>query len=172
MLSLDPTADVTAVDHVWQLLAGGAPHLNWADFLKGLPRVRADAVAGRAMDLSQPNKWELISLLVDTRVGPEEAARLAAGLSPLELYGVGVIKKMQREMDRAALVRVLQKACAGELRRLSPAQIAAIRGHRRRVVALALAIGFFTNAASALWCVVPDCNSGHQLVLVGWSWCP
>ena len=23
------------------------------------------------------------------------------------------------------------------------------------------------------WCVVaPDCNSGHQLVLVGWSWCP
>ena len=22
------------------------------------------------------------------------------------------------------------------------------------------------------WCVVPDCNSGHQLVVVGWSWCP
>ena len=21
-------------------------------------------------------------------------------------------------------------------------------------------------------CVVPDCNSGHQLVRVGWSWCP
>jgi hypothetical protein len=21
-------------------------------------------------------------------------------------------------------------------------------------------------------CVVPDCNSGHQLLLVGWSWCP
>ena len=22
------------------------------------------------------------------------------------------------------------------------------------------------------WCVVPDCNSGHQLVRVGRSWCP
>ena len=21
-------------------------------------------------------------------------------------------------------------------------------------------------------CVVPDCNSGHQRVLFGWSWCP
>ena len=22
------------------------------------------------------------------------------------------------------------------------------------------------------WCVVPDCNSGHRLVLFGWSLCP
>ena len=21
-------------------------------------------------------------------------------------------------------------------------------------------------------CVVPECSSGHQLVLAGWSWCP
>ena len=23
-----------------------------------------------------------------------------------------------------------------------------------------------------VWCVVPDCKSGHQLVRVGWGWCP
>ena len=48
----------------------GEAVLGWAEFLKGLPRVRADVRATNAMDLSQPNKWELISLLVDTRVGP------------------------------------------------------------------------------------------------------
>ena len=36
-------------------------------------------------------------------------------------------------------------------------------------------IGLFPDVGGSYFlprCVVPDCNSGHQLVLVGWSWCP
>jgi CRP-like cAMP-binding protein len=154
MLALDPGAQrsLDDVDHVWRILNPcGHQFLTWTEFLVGLPAVRVDARARAAMDLSQPNKWELISLLVDTTVPAAEEQRLLAGLAPLEKFGVKTLKNMQGPaLGRARVQEVLGKACRGELRMLSPEKIGRITAHRRRVVVYALLIGLFTNCIPAL----------------------
>ena len=82
---------------------------------------------GRPRSLLKTNPAHITSIGSPCLGPAEEAARLNAGLSPLERFGVNTIKKMQKEMDRDALVRVLQKACAGDLRSLSPDQIGRIK---------------------------------------------
>ena len=64
--------------------------------------------------------------------------------------------------DEAACMLEQLSLSAGHFRRVTPRDPPPPRLHRQPP----------QRSKSGRRCVVPDCNSGHQPVLVGWSWCP
>ena len=85
LLALDPSSQVTEADaqFVWAVLnPDGKAFLTWADFLVGMGFVRKDERAQSILNAGvNPNKWELISLLIDSPISASENQRLMSDLS-------------------------------------------------------------------------------------------
>jgi CRP-like cAMP-binding protein/Ca2+-binding EF-hand superfamily protein len=148
LVSLNPTASIQTedIDHVWNCMnPEGKEFLTWAEFLGGLKGVRQDERASRCMDLGASNKWELISLLIDTKSSQLEHEMLMEGLSPFEILGVHVLETLKTEMDTVGLKDVLSRVSAGNLHILTDERKKAIHGHRRNVAIYAFTIAFVTN---------------------------
>lgn len=67
--------------------------LTWVAFLHGITHVNKDERAKRLINLERPNKWELISLIVDTQVSRRLATELWDGMTWLEKQGLRLIKE-------------------------------------------------------------------------------
>ena len=85
LLALDPSSQVTEADaqFVWAVLnPDGKAFLTWADFLGGMGFVRKDERAQSILNAGvNPNKWELLSLLIDSPISASENQRLMSDLS-------------------------------------------------------------------------------------------
>lgn len=148
LVSLNPSASIQSddIDHVWNCMnPTDKPFLTWAEFLGGLKGVRDDDRASRIMDLGASNKWELISLLIDTKSSDLEHNMLMEGLSFFEKLGVFTLEKLKTDMDTDGLKDVLSRVSAGTLHILSEERKTAIRAHRRNVAIYAFVIAFATN---------------------------
>ena len=148
LVALNPSSSITPddIDLVWKCMnPTDKPFLSWAEFLGGLTGVRENQRASQIMDLGASNKWELISLLIDTKSSDLEHNMLMEGLSFFEKLGVFTLERLRTEMDMDALKNVLSRVSTGTLHILSDEQIAAIRAHRRNVAIYAFMIGFATN---------------------------
>ena len=66
-----------------------------------------------------------------------------------ERVGIATLKEMQKPMDKQSLQVQLKKACVGELRHLSPEQIANIKSYKTKVCLIAFAVAFITNIIPA-----------------------
>ena len=154
LLALDPSASVSQDDvaYVWALLnPDGRASVGWGDFLCGMDAVMGDERAASILHLDQPNKWSLISLLVDTVVSEQEEAELLANMSFFEKVGVETLKKQKRDMDTERVSAVLRRACEGTLHVLDDDKKHAIRRHLRVVALQAFLIALLTNLVPALW---------------------
>ena len=139
---------------------GGANFLTWEMFLAGLKWVCLDERASQIMDLGASNKWELISLLIDTKSSELEHNMLMEGLSPFEILGVKTLERLKKPMDTDGLKDVLHRVSAGELHMLTDEKKKAISNHRRNVAIYACFIGFITN-------VIPGINENFTVLYTG-----
>ena len=92
-MALDPTNQLSheAMKHVWATLnPKGLSELTFTDFLHGMRKCQDDETIGDFMDISKPNKWELLSLLVDTPISKREEAEILDSLAWVERMGVHV----------------------------------------------------------------------------------
>ena len=154
VLSLHPRAvSDDDIAHLWATLnPHGKPYLSWADFLCGMGTVRRDERAAALMDLSRPNEFELISLLIDVQLSEEEAAVLLEGMSLFNRVGIHALQSMQSaQMDPAELQEVLTRAADGRLRVLAPERAARVREHQRRIGVIAFVVAVLTNIVPGLW---------------------
>lgn len=154
LLSLDPSGSTTDADieYVWQTLnPEQKKSLTWGDFLAGMGRVHNDPRAAAVMNHDVPNKFALISLLIDIKVSKREESELLEGLNFLEKFGMSSLRKMQREMAPDEAKLVLRKAAKGELRQLDLETQGAVVGHQIWVGFQALFIAIFTNGLAGLW---------------------
>ena len=60
--------------------------LTFNQFLKGMKFVKKDPKCATWIDINKPNKWELLSLLIDTPVGSAEEKRILSNLTAAERY--------------------------------------------------------------------------------------
>lgn len=154
MLSLDPSGTTTDADmqHVWDTLnPAGKKVLSWGDFLRGMGLVHKDARAAAVMNKDSPNKFALVSLLIDIKVSKREELGLLESLSLLERFGMRSLRNMQKEMSQDEAKEVLRKAAKGELHKLETETQGAIVGHQILVATQAFFIAFVTNALPGLW---------------------
>ena len=90
----------------------------------------------------QPNKWELLSLLIDTPVSQLEEKQILANLDGIEKMGIAMIKRDLLPMDKERMKGVLNRAGNGELRKLDPSQKDRMAGCKNKATLVSGFIGF------------------------------
>ncbi len=116
--------------------------MNFLDYLHGMAAVQKDPRAAGWLDVEQPNKWELLCLLVDTPVSKAEEHKLLEDLTGLERMGINMLKNDQRPMDKDNMRAVLKRAGEGRLRDLNPEQVSRMRSLKTTGWLLSGLIGF------------------------------
>ena len=95
--------------------------------------------------------WELLTLLIDTRINKAEEHRLREGMGAPQKLGIQILKKLRKPMALENMQDVLRRAREGKLHIFSEEQGARNSRHRKRAVASALAIAAATNIIPGLF---------------------
>lgn len=101
----------------------------------------------------QPNKWELLSLLIDTPVREQEEKEILSKLDGLERMGIKMITRDLLPLDKERTRAVLDRAGKGELRKLDAGQIERMKSCKTRATLVSGLIGFLLTVAP---CAVED----------------
>lgn len=155
-MALDPTNHLgdDEIRHLWDTLIGpetGKQALTFIDFLHGMRRCNDDPTCADFVDISKPNKWELLSLLVDLPISKREEQEILDSLAWVERKGIELLMKSKVEMSTEQMADVLVRAGRGELRCLEEQQKDRMSGLRRRMVLVCGFIGMvFTSFPAAV----------------------
>jgi nicotinate-nucleotide pyrophosphorylase len=124
--------------------------LDFNQFLHGMAAVQRNERTSQWLDIFRPNRWELLSLIIDTPVSEAEEERILTQLSSIERVGVGMLRRHWQEMDMANMRSVLTKAGGGELRFLEEQQIGRMHKLHDKAVLISGLIGLVFAAIAAL----------------------
>jgi hypothetical protein len=150
IVAMDHSHDLSHEDmlYLWEVMTRGEPgmekstdSLNFIQYLHGLANSRKDERTKTMLKLDTQNKFELLSLLIDTPVSKLEEESLLAALTGLERMGIAMLKSSQQPLDKEKTRAVLNKAGAGMLRQLTPDQVANMRSLKTQMTALSGLIG-------------------------------
>ena len=150
IIAMDSSHDLAHDDllYLWEVMTREEPgvekrgdSLNFVQYLHGLANATKDERTKNMLKLDARNKFELLSLLIDTPVSKAEEAMLLDGLTGLEKMGIAMLKKDRRELDKVKAREVLNKAGAGTLRALSPDQVQKMRSLKTQMTWLSGLIG-------------------------------
>lgn len=136
LVAMDPHHSLTHDDmlYLWGVIcrldhtpedqeaATGTP-LDFNAFLHGMAAVSKDPKCTGWMDVDKANKWELMSLIIDTPVSKAEEARIIDGLTGIEKLGINMIKANHTAMEREHMRDVLTRVGEGKLRVLNAKQV-------------------------------------------------
>jgi len=155
--ALDPTNQLSEDDikHLWETLCGpegkDKEELSFTDFLHGMRRCQDDPLCADFIDISKPNKWELLSLLVDMPISKREEQEILDSLAWVERKGIQLLMEQTDPMDEEQMAVVLKRAGNGTLRYLNDAQLNRMKQLRQRMVIVCGLIGtVFTGFPAAV----------------------
>jgi Ca2+-binding EF-hand superfamily protein len=151
-IAMDPTNQLKHEDiqQLWVTLnPTGKESLSFADFLHGMRKCKDDPKCVDFIDISKPNKWELLSLLVDTPISTRDEEEILGKLAPVERAGIYWLKKETHPMNADEMRAVLERAADGQLRFLSDTQHTRMKGLREQCVLVCAFIGFVWTAFPA-----------------------
>ena len=140
------------VDELWALLDPERKgEVRWFDFLRSMTLAEEQPVVSRLLSLDKPNRWELISLLIDVPVCKETERELLADMSGVERRGVQFLETMQRPPCQEETFDRLKRAAHGNLRQKTPEQMKRIYHIRWWLQWWLFWIAFFTNTAAGFF---------------------
>ena len=96
--------------------------LNFNEFLQGMAVAQQHESTKQWINVLEPNRWELLSLIIDTPVSLEEEERIYESMSVVERIGVDLLRRKRQEMDMDRVRFVLEKAAGGSLSKLDQEQ--------------------------------------------------
>ena len=111
--------------------------------------VKKDPKCATWIDINKPNKWELLSLLIDTPVGSAEEKRILSNLTAAERAGIKILAAHTQPMDRERMGQVLKRAGDGRLRHLQQSQLDRMKQVHHRCVVLCGLVGFLFTMGPA-----------------------
>ena len=155
-MALDPTNQLGNAEmlHLWDTLVGADKDkeaLTFTDFLHGMRRCYDDPQCAVFVDISKPNKWELLSLLVDLPISKREEQEILESLAWVERKGIQLLMDDFQPMQESQMAHVLKRAGQGQLRRLEADQILKMKHLRERMVLVCCFIGMvFTSFPAAI----------------------
>ena len=186
MLALDPSSNMSDDDlaHLWDVMKawavdnGGAVRkatvgttddvvLDFTAFLHGMAAVQRNPKTSEWVDILKPNRWELLSLLVDTPVSQAEEDEILSGLSTVERIGFGMAQRwsISTKMNEESTREVLSRAGKGTLRELVPRQLERMTSLQRRCVLYCGLIGLLFSSMPA----AAENFLGYQLEVDGFK---
>eukprot|EP01052_Picozoa_sp_SAG31_P035788 SAG31_NODE_4365_length_3307_cov_10.960723_2_plen_192_part_00 len=94
---------VADIDRLWAILnPENKAVIGFLEFLHGVAALHRSATATNDLKLAdmmkfdEPNRWALLSLLIDTPVDPHTEENLLLGLNPVERTGIKYLRHMQQ----------------------------------------------------------------------------
>jgi Ca2+-binding EF-hand superfamily protein len=155
ILSMNPKADIQPADirRVWAVLnPAGKEWIAYGEFVRGMLLVKADPALARAVPLDVPNRFMLLSLLIDTPINEEQEALIYGKMAGLEKWGVKLLEKMRRpKMERLEIQKMLGQACTGQLHYLTEEQRTRVGRLHRSCVLQACLIAMVFTGLPGLW---------------------
>ena len=161
MLSLDASHSRTQDDmlYLWGVLnsmdttptveeATKMKALDFKMFLHGIANVQNDPRCADWLGMDKPNKWELMSLIIDTPVSKAEEKRILDGLDGIDKLGIKMIKRQHIDQDLEHMREVLTRVGNGTLRALTPSQVARMHSCKTRAV-------LWSGLMGLIWCIMP-----------------
>eukprot|EP01043_Picozoa_sp_COSAG02_P042681 COSAG02_NODE_3647_length_6427_cov_24.716182_2_plen_616_part_00 len=124
--------------------------LNFNEFLHGMASAQQNERTAKWINVFEPNRWELLSLIIDTPVGEVEAETIFQSLSAIEKVGVDILRRKRQDMDMDRVRCVLTKAANGALSALDNQQRDNMKSVHRNAVLSCAIIGFIFAAMAAL----------------------
>ena len=115
--------------------------LNFNEFLHGMASAQQNERTAKWINVFEPNRWELLSLIIDTPVGEVEAETIFQSLSAIEKVGIDILRRKRQDMDMDRVRCVLTKAANGALSTLDNQQRDNMKSvHRNAVLSCAIMV--------------------------------
>ena len=147
IISMNPKADVRPeeVRKLWDVLnPAGKDWIPFSDFVEGMVKVKRDPELSQIIPLDVPNRFQLLSLLIDSPINEEQEQLIFDKMSALEKGGVNMLRTMEKPAPGREQIReTLQHACQGRLHYLTDEQRKNILSTHWWCVFQAMFIGFF-----------------------------
>ena len=155
LLSSDASVEPSPNDleDIWKMLdREGDGEVDWFDFLRSMTMIEDHPTASRMIaGIDKPNRWALVSLLIDVPCCKIREQELLDDMSGVERKGIQFLEFYQRPIDHVELHARLKRATKGELRRKTPEQLKRIKWIRMWLQFHLLWIATITNGIAGLW---------------------
>ena len=132
-----------AIRQIWtKLNPEGSDWIAFEQYCKGMSHVRADPALQGIIPMDVPQRFQLLSLLVDSPINEEQEKLINAKMNPLERFGLKMLGNMgKQQMDLSKMKEKLNSACQGQLHFLTDPQRSHIRTLHFKCVLQAFLIG-------------------------------
>ena len=155
VVAMNPKADVSPADiqKVWAVLnPEGKEWIPFGEYVEGMIEVKNDPFLSTVVPMDVPNRFQLLSLLIDTPINEDQEKLIYANCDPLTKAGIGLLKKMgSEEQTKEDIRKTLDQACAGRLHYLTPAQRANVTSVHFWCVFQAFMIAGITCGIAGAW---------------------
>ena len=98
IMSMHPTANLSKDDiqRFWDVLCPeGQATINFAEFVKGMVEAEKITDLRSMFSIDMPNRFELLSLIIDSPINRAESELLYDRMNPLEKIGVGILRSVE-----------------------------------------------------------------------------
>lgn len=150
----DAAADPSSseMNKLWELLdPEGKGRVGWFDFLRAMTLVEERPELKRLLAVHKPNRWALISLLIDVPVSMSRERELLEDMTGVERKGIDFLRMLQKPADKATTSARLRRAAQGGLREQTA-------DHRKRISNIRwwlqwwiFWIAVITNTTAGVW---------------------
>ena len=155
IVSMNPKAEVSMKDiaRVWRVLnPENKLEINYGEFVQGMIKVKRDPILSTVVPMDVPNRFMLLSLLIDTPINEEQEALIMAKLEGAEKMGIGILEKLAKPpLTREEIKSVLAMACNGKLHFLTDEQRSAVNSIHWWCVAQAALIALVWTGLPGVW---------------------
>jgi Ca2+-binding EF-hand superfamily protein len=155
IVAMNPKANISPEDiqRVWAVLnPDGKEWIAFGEYVQGMIQVKCDPELSRILPMDVPNRFQLLSLLIDSPVNEDVEAQIKKKMGALERGGVRILESMGSEtMSKDDIRAVLDQACAGKLHYLTDEQRKKVTRLHYSCVFQAFMLGMVTCAIAGAW---------------------
>lgn len=108
IMSMNPKANVelSGIRRVWAVLnPSGKEWIPFSEYAAGMMQVKRDPELSKLVPMDVPNRFQLLSLLIDSPINEDQEKLIFDKMDPLEQMGVKMLKKMKQEEQTRAQIR-------------------------------------------------------------------
>lgn len=155
VMAMNPKANVQPADiqKVWAVLnPDGKEWIPFAEYVQGMIKVKNDRYLSAIVPLDVPNRFQLLSLLIDTPINEDQEKLIFDNMDGLTKLGIKYLKTLgQPEQTKEDIRKTLDQACAGRLHYLTAVQRSNVTAVHFWCVFQAFMIAFITCGIAATW---------------------
>eukprot|EP01043_Picozoa_sp_COSAG02_P014829 COSAG02_NODE_618_length_19461_cov_39.117447_6_plen_1075_part_00 len=153
--AMNPKADVQPADiaKVWAVLnPDGKDWIPFGEYVQGMIKVKNDKFLSTIVPLDVPNRFQLLSLLIDTPINEDQEKLIFDKMDPMCQWGINMLKKMEQpKQEKEDIRKTLDKACKGSLHYLTATQRSSVTSLHFWCVFQAFMIALVTCGIASIW---------------------